>query len=298
MPTQKNTPITSVKALFKEQLPHFKSMLFSRCKTRINTQNANDAMAVAAGYKDYQTAIGIGGTNHYTVRVNLGIKNTPFWVSKPVGQHESEDSARIAAEILTRDCNESLEWLLFKDERKTAITLWSEPHSSGLTLQLSANAESLTDIKEHITEFLNDEQTSRAGGIHYRKNTSFTKGHFKAALSGKNKSNLLDKSPHIETTTNYAVISENGVLGSCYFDNYFDNDGAGVLQQHHGENGLACAHSVDEEEFYNILKNSPDTSFSVFTIASKPEYFSGHGTECLTYMKHKPYNRFNVYQHM
>jgi hypothetical protein len=298
MSTQKSTPITGVRSLFKQQLPHFKSMLLTRCKTRISTQNANDAMAVAAGYKDYQTAIGLGDKNNYTVRVNRGIKNNPFWISKSVGQHNSDDDAEIAAEIILKDCNDSLEWILFKDERKTKISLWSEPRESGLTLQISVNAERLNDIKEFIDEFIDEEHAGGTQNIHNRVSKSFVGGYFKATFSGQNKSNMFDNFPHIEEVRNYAVISENGVLGNCWFEDYFEKEGAIVRQRHQGVKGLANAKSLDGNDFNDALKQDTNALFSVFTIASKPDYFSGHGPECLTYMKQRPQNRFNIYQHI
>jgi hypothetical protein len=298
MSTQKSTPNTGVRSLFKQQLPHFKSMLLTRCKTRISTQNANDAMAVAAGYKDYQTAVGLGDKNNYTIRVNLGIKNNPFWISKSVGQHGSDGDAQLAAEIILRDCNDSLEWILFKDERKTKISLWSTPCESGLTLQISVNAERVTDIKEFIDEFIDEENVGITQSINHRVSKSFVGGYFKATFSGKNKGNMFDKPPHIEAARNYAVISENGVLGSCWFDNYFEKEGAIVRQQHQGVKGLANAKNLGSDEFDDALKYTKSALFSVFTIASKPAYFSGHGPECLTYMKQRPQNRFNIYQHI
>ena len=120
--------VEDIKTQLSNDLDNFKNTFKRLLKTNVKTRHAYDLMAVARGFKDYSTAKGLDNAFQYSIRANLGVKGESFWVTKALGQHDSDLSAAVAAKKLLETCNEPLLWVLYNGSRPTRHTFLSLIH--------------------------------------------------------------------------------------------------------------------------------------------------------------------------
>jgi len=279
-----------IQTCFQERLIAFKQILKDKCKIGISTQNAYDAMAVAQGLDDYQTAKGLVGAPVYTLRANLGMSGEGFWISKALGQHASVVEAIAAAEKKIESCNEFIQWIVFKDGKVTPHTLNSTPKLSGTHVTLKLRDKSLIDIESNVKAIFDD---LSSGCIHKKVSTS--SGCTELWIDGQEQYSLIER-PHIVETTHYAIVGKAGVVDKSPFRDLF-TERFTALSKKHTSDPLTCATSITYDDF----KKLPDLKTCQLTVVpvrtQKIAVFQGGVIACNAYMEKNANYRFYVFLH-
>lgn len=284
------TAHVDLKQQFKDRLSAVKKLLKQRCKCNISTQNAYDVIAVAQGFKDYQTAKGLEGKVEYSIRVNLGDKTEPFWISKPLPSCLTELDACIKAKLALRDCTETLTWILFSGDTPTTHTFQSEPKAAGKHLSINVNAMSLAEAKDMLSNAVD--------GLSEKSLGRTLKGEMESCvvkICGDSQ-NYLFPEPHIVTSRRYAIVSRNGLYDDAAFEDIWTTDYVALCQSS-PETVWKTAENIDRETLMQLIKENANVTLTVVpyrTAAIRP--FRGTPSDSLAYMKKHPRYRFQLYQ--
>lgn len=160
-----NAPIVTQHLVdeLKSRTSDVRGMMKSRFKIDAGQQGTHDVIAVANGFKDHNTLVGLAkksNLHYYTIQANLGDDNTPFIVEKEVGVFAYIDPAINEAGDMLRECTQTLTWTIYEDGNPTDRDLKTYPSPKNkLTAHISINADRMIDldnaldkIKEYIVE--------------------------------------------------------------------------------------------------------------------------------------------------
>tara|TARA_B100000508_G_scaffold140480_1_gene141674 strand:+ start:2012 stop:2860 length:849 start_codon:yes stop_codon:yes gene_type:complete len=274
--------IENTKETFKRILPIFKKALKSEAKCHVGDQKAYNLIAVARGYKDFNTALGSNAHNLYSLRANLGTDSEPFFVSKALGEYASDVDAWGEVEVALMHCSKSMEWVLYRGDKKTQYTYCSEPKQSGRHLQLDIRADSLSMAVSNAKEMM-DKLTPNTT----RVKQTYEGGHTIAFISGKDNRDVVKK-PHVEVSKKYAIVNNSGVVSESAFVDLHDTP---------LENGLKGSHYALSISFDELISLSEKETVAVVPVrTSKRAVFNGTPQSAVKYMKKQMDLKYLVYR--
>tara|TARA_B100002049_G_scaffold235657_1_gene220533 strand:+ start:16069 stop:16968 length:900 start_codon:yes stop_codon:yes gene_type:complete len=178
--------------------PEIQAMIKKTLKVDAGKQNVHHIAAVAHGFSNYNTLLGLTGKKFYSIRANLGSKSNPFYVEKEVGEFDSEVSAINHAEVILRDCNKNMRWALLANGEETSLNVGSYcTGQRGLNAQIEINADTLEELEQTLED------------ITHKASKGIT----------------VDYKAHGNTTYKYEVVGED-------FDRFVSNDIEWVDEEH------------------------------------------------------------------
>lgn len=154
-----------VNTQFKQRLDTVKTAVKDKLGVGISTANAYDLISVCQGFENYQTAKGRSTMPFYEWGINISSKETPYYLTKPIGHHRNKEEAYIAGLLLLENSPEDAAWTLLengnpiektntvavKETRKTNPLLDKKTLSSDLQVYTSKEKMSNT---EQIIEYM------------------------------------------------------------------------------------------------------------------------------------------------
>lgn len=144
-------------SLFKSEVSNVKAMIRQSLKVDAGHSSALNIMAVSLGYKDYHTAVGLSKQSFYEVRVNVGIPEKPFYITKELGYHSHSSQAQNAAYELLEDCNQFILWDLWKDDCITDIQIQSRSKpKKGFEYHCIVSGDTIDDVQDAIENMKNN----------------------------------------------------------------------------------------------------------------------------------------------
>lgn len=122
-------------------------------KVDAGPQSVLDIQAVAEGFVDYNTAIGLAKKDFYIVRHNLGTKNEPFYIERELGYLNDSDEAQIVAIQVLSNCKAFMHWSVYCNDEWTGIIIETKPSpKKGFEYTIELASRTIEGIQNTLDE--------------------------------------------------------------------------------------------------------------------------------------------------
>lgn len=285
----KKSPV-NIELEFNDRLSEFKAVLKKKCNLYISTQNAYDAMAVAQGIKDFQTAKGLTSPDLYTLRTNLGLDGEGFWVSRDLGLHQNKHDAILAAVKSLDNCDKFLTWHLFRNGKKTNNSFKSHPKLSGVHINIAVSGKNIFDVSSLVINTLDGitEDT-----VQIKSNSSDQK--LLVDFNGQENNLVLSKRPHIEDSVFYAIVGMSGIYEKSPFRNLRE-DYDKIKPSDLKNDNIKFCYNIDLKKLKAKISEKDKSPLYVIPFRTKKiNPFFGTPNDCIQYMNKHPKYRYILY---
>jgi hypothetical protein len=144
-------------SIVKERLKSVKDAIRDKLKVDSGTQNTNDIIAVANGYKNYHSVKENENKSFYNIATNLGDNDNQMIVEKDIGYFEYDSQAQEKAKTIIKNCKSNLNWKLLKFGVDTGhIIETSIIPEQGLVANITVYGETYSELYCKIEKFQED----------------------------------------------------------------------------------------------------------------------------------------------
>lgn len=282
---------------FKHLLPAVKQQIKGRLKVNAGTQSAYDIMAASRGYKDYHCVKAEAEKPYYDLRLNMGNREFPCWVSLEVGHCDSLGAAEVIAWEKLDSCQQFQKWALYRDGEDTGVKLQTAPKPTiGVVYQIQITGKTLSDAEAALDDIRR--KLDYQEGFDRNESGSYHFARVGAEVSAFDVFEDLD----VEMASDYVLVDEHSILASS------DDEGEikEYLEVTHSDIGSWTSYlAMCVQISLDVLVENADNMFDMATyhaISKSPDghtvIFSGESGEVLESMKERPDMTFRLYEEM